>query len=222
MKKNILLSLVALVGLGSTAMADPFYNSAPAAYHEVPQTYSGPYIGAAFGLTNVNDEYDDGRNFESTDIDYNALMLQAGYEINPYIAFEFRYWFSVSDGDYDLYTNNPYPPVSGSYQDFNAWGIYAKPMFPVTPDFSIYALLGLSGTQIDGQTNWNFDLVDDTSFSWGFGASYNVTQNIGLFVDYVSLYDDTFYDSYWDPYGYYYDPLGTSVYTINFGLTYKF
>jgi len=221
MKKKLLLSLVTIATLSTIAWADPFYDNAPpAGYDEVPQTYSGPYIGLAFGLTDVSADLYYGYpnpGFDSTDIDYNSLMLQAGYEISPYMALEFRYWLSTGDGDYSHASGIVTP---NSYKEFNAWGIYVKPMFPVTPEFSIYALLGFSGVQIDGEPQYGH-LVDDTSFSGGFGAIYNFTPNIGLFVDYVYLYDDTYYD-YYDYYSYYSDPTGTSVYTINFGLTYKF
>jgi len=222
MKKKILLPLSLLVGLSTSALADPFYNT-PAAYHEVPQNISHPYIGIAYGMTNVDDDYFDGVWDEHTDIDYDSLMLQVGYELNPYIAFEFRYWFSMSDGDYSLSTNYPIPPVNGSYQDFNAWGLYVKPMYPVTPEFSIYGLFGIAGTHVDGQPDWYDDLVDDTSFSFGIGAAYNFTENISAFIDYVQLYNDVYGYDYYYYYGpYYYNPQGTDVYTVNFGLTYKF
>ena len=221
MKKNILLPLAVLVGLGSTVMADPFYNSAPAAYQDVPQSLSRPYIGIAYGMTKVSDNYfyDDRFGYveEYTDIDYNALMLQVGYEMSPYIAFEFRYWFSMSDGDYSF--DSPYIAPSGSYESFDAWGLYLKPQYPVSPEFSIYGLFGFSGVQVDGQPGNFNSLVDDTGFSFGVGGAFNITENISAFIDYVQLYDSIYgYDYY---YGYY-DPQGTDVYTINFGLTYKF
>jgi len=221
MKKNLLLPVLAMCGLATTAMADPFYNSnTPAAYHEVPQSVSRPYIGIAYGLTNVDsDFFVDPVYLENADIDYDALMLQAGYEFNLYVSAEFRYWFSLSDGDYSLASGLNIPD---SYKDFNAWGLYLKPQYPVTEQFSIYALLGIAGVQVDGEPAWYDDLVDDVSFSWGFGAAVNFTENISAFVDYVQLYNDRYGDYYYDPFYYYYDPQGTDIYTINFGLTYKF
>ena len=223
MKKNIVLPVLALFGLASTAMADPFYNSnsnVPAAYHPVPPpALPHFYAGVGYGLINVSDEYIGYDLYESTEIDYNALMLQAGYEMNPYVAFEFRYWYSVGDGKYDLLTDIPYPPPAGSYNNMNAWGVYVKPMYPVSQDFSIYALLGMSGVQVDGQPQWG-DLVDDIGFSWGLGASFNITPEVSLFADFVQLYDNTYSNYYYDPF--YYDPQGTRVHTFNFGITYKF
>jgi len=222
MKKKLLLPFAALVSVASFAMAEPFYNTdTSSAYQEVSPSVSHPYIGIAYGLTNVSDDYFDGYIDEHTDIDYDSLMLQVGYEISPYIAFEFRYWFSMNDGDYSLSTNYPMPPLDGSYNDFNAWGLYLKPQYPVSPEFSIYGLLGLSGVQVDGQPDWYDNLVDDTSFSFGMGGAFNFTENISAFVDYVQLYSNIYGNDYY--YGdYYYNPQGTDIYTINFGLSYKF
>ena len=163
-------------------------------------------------MTAVKDDYFGFYYPEHTEIDFNALMLQAGYEYNPYLAVEFRYWLSVADGDYSL-TSGYIPPV-GSYNKFDAWGFYLKPMYPVTNEFSIYGLLGFSGVRIDGETGW--DLLNESSFSWGVGASFDFTPNIEAFIDYVQLHDDTF-NSY-----YYYTPQSTRVNSINFGLSYKF
>ncbi len=216
MTKEILLPVLAAIGLNVSAMANTYNNPPPPEPYYPQGPISHLYIGAAYGMTNVEDEYF-GYYYEETDIDFDALMLQAGYEYNPYLAVEFRYWFSMSDGDYSL--GSGYTPPNGSYEEFSAWGIYVKPMYPVTNEFSIYGLLGFSGVSVDGEAGW--DLLDESSFSWGMGASFDFTPNIGVFVDYVSLYDDTF-----DNYGYYsydyYSPGNTSVDTINFGLSYKF
>ncbi len=210
LKKEILLPTLAAIGFSSFAMADSFDNRAPEPYHP-QERVSSLYIGAAYGMTNVEDEYF-GHYYEETDIDFDALMLQAGYEYNPYLAVEFRYWFSMGDGDYDLASG--YIPPDGSYDEFSAWGFYLKPMYPVTNEFSIYGLLGFSGVYVDGEPGW--DLLDESSFSWGIGASFDFTPNIAVFVDYVELYNDTF-DSY-----YYYSPQDTRVDSLNFGLSFKF
>ncbi len=215
MKKNIFLPVLAMIGLSATAVADPFYNSAPAAYHEVLPSISYPYIGGAFSLNKVKDNYfeyyPDYGYSDQTDIDYNSLMFQAGYQLNPYIAMEFRYWFSVSSGDYS--TNTRYELNPNAYDSFDAWGIYAKPMYPITPEFSVYGLLGFSGVTTDADYG-SYLLYNDGSFSWGGGVSFDVTPNVALFVDYVQLFNGNleFYDYSQE----------TKVDTFNFGVTYKF
>ena len=215
MKKNILLPLVALVGFSSSALADKYNTNDPSAYYPVPVSVSYPYVGGAFGLVNAKDDYfeyyPDYGYTDNTDIDYSSLMFQAGYQINPYIATEFRYWFSVSSGDYS--TNTEYPLNPGAYDSFDAWGMYLKPMYPITPELSVYGLLGFAGVTIDADYG-SYLLYNDSSFSWGGGASFDVTPNIALFVDYVELFNGTleFYDY----------SQKTKVHTFNFGMTYKF
>ena len=220
MNKRILLLAVLAVAMDSTVSADAFYNSssAPASQH----FGTGIYAGVAYGYSKADDDYfeyypNSGLSVQ-TEIDYNALMFQAGYQYNPYIAFEFRYWMALGDGDYSISSNYPplYPTASGSYDDFDAWGFYLKPMYPATSEFSVYGLLGFSGTYISGEPGW--DLLDEGDFSWGLGASYDITPNISLFADYVWLFDGAV-----DRYGYDYDSeQNTKVDTFNFGVSYRF
>ncbi|SFZ98589.1 putative outer membrane protein A [hydrothermal vent metagenome] len=220
MKKNIIISLTLLAALNTAAVANQYNRqSVPASYHQVPQSQSHFYLGGAYGLVNADDNYFYTPGvLTNTDIDYDSFMFQAGYELNPYVAVEFRYWLSVGDGDYSLSDNHV--PASGSYSDFDAWGIYLKPQYPITPEFTIYGLMGMAGVKVDGEQYWK--IVDDVSFSWGLGASFDITPEVEVFVDYVRLYDDT-YTGYYDYYGYSYNNIeNTVVDSFNFGVTYKF
>ena len=102
---------------------------------------------------------------------------------------------------------------SGDADDIDAWGIYLKPMLPVGENFNVYALLGYGSVEVGG--------MDESGFQWGAGASYGMSENLSLFVDYVSLYDDTYIDSWTDRYDYV-ENWDYSIYSINVGLTYKF
>ena len=225
MYKEILFSTVLVTAIGSSAFAENYQNTTIAPAYAPPPLTLGIYVGLGYGYTQVKDDY-----FEyypnsglavQTDINYDAVMFQAGFQYNPFFAFEFRYWTAFNGGDYSISSNYPplYPPAGGSYDDFDAWGVYLKPMYPVTPEFSIYGLLGFSGVYISGEPGW--DLLDEGDFSWGLGASYAVTPNILLFADYVQLFNGEGYG-----YGYYdYDynsDQDTRVNTINIGLTYRF
>ena len=64
-------------------------------------------------------------------------MLQAGYKFNSYVAVEGRYWLGLSDNAWATISNN----LIQSEGEIDAWGVYVKPMYPVTPAFDIYALL---------------------------------------------------------------------------------
>ena len=219
MYKQILLSAAAVVTMGTAASADTFYDN-PGSYMQPADT--GIYVGLAYGYSGVEDDYyeyypNSGLSVQ-TDIDCDALMFQAGFQYNHYLAFEFRYWAAMGDEDYSISSNYPplYPPPSGSYDDFDAWGFYLKPMYPATSEFSVYGLLGFSGVYVAGEPGW--DLLDDSDFSWGLGASYAVTPNILLFMDYVQLFDGSI-----DRYGYDFESSqDTTVDSFNVGVSYRF
>lgn len=237
--KRFTLSLAAVLAMGTFAVAggdiapvEPMVEvEAPA-----PASDSGFYIGGAYSYAKysadfVGDGYDDGYYWDESgeyDEDYNALMIQAGYQINKYFAIEGRFWTSIGDGDRSV-KGSRYYDYDGSYTfnesgsvedgDFTAYGIYVKPMYPVTDALTLYGLLGYGNVTIgDVDGDW----LDDNDFHWGAGASYALTENLSVFADYVHLASGTqeFYeegDGWYEHYVNDYD-----VYTVNVGLTYKF
>ena len=142
-------------------------------------------------------------------------MLQAGYKINSYVAIEGRYWFGISTTELLLGYDSDVA--------IDAFGIYVKPMYPVTDAFDIYALLGYGATNYtadvyDNGWNNNYATDSDDGFSWGLGASYSFTDNVAMFVDYVSIYSDDkdYADDYYDV------NLDRTISTVNVGVTYQF
>lgn len=233
--KNFKLSIATIMAMSTFAVAggDIAPVVEPVVEVQAPST-GGFYIGGAIGLTNseatysetygwVNDGYTSWH--ETIEDDSYAFMLQAGYEFNEYIAIEGRYWDSLGDTNTfsGAYAEDGIVLGSGSdgYGDFSAWGIYVKPMYPVTESLDVYALLGYGNTSLKGD---GLDILDEDGFQWGLGASYSLSENTSFFVDYVQLadgVDETVY-SYTD--GIWFDEGKTdsSIYTINIGLTYKF
>jgi len=203
--KKIILSTIAVLAMSSLATAGGDIAPVEPVIDEaiVVASDSTFYIGAAYGY--MSEDYT--RNpdilpLKSFDEDFSSVMLQAGYKFNPYIAIEGRYWFGVDDVTLAGYADNVDAPDS--------FGLYAKPMYPVTDAFDIYALLGYAWTDT------SLNKID--GFSWGVGASYSFADNVALFVDYTSLYN-TDED---------HTVAGTTVNkdydidTWNFGVTYQF
>lgn len=183
MKKNI-ISLASILALSGVSFAGGDIAPVIEPIAEAPIVVvndSAFYVGLGFGQSAVNDD------FTNEEISNNTVVLQAGYQYNKYIALEGRYSFGFNT-DYDPgNTGN----LSSDYDgDFSNWGIYVKPMYPIG-DFSLYALLGYGGVMLDDLVLG--DAYED-GFQWGLGASYTFTQNVSLFADYVSLYDDTGFD----------------------------
>ncbi len=169
---------------------------------EVPEAVSTPgafYVGIAYGLLNQDATetitgVSDVPLVYSMDEDANSVMLQAGYKFNPYVAVEGRYWIDA-DSDWDG----------------DVWGVYVKPMYPVTEAFDIYGLLGYASVDTDLP-------VDMDGFSWGIGGAYAFTENLSVFVDYTYLNDDDFsYDIFGGTVN-----LDSEITSWNFGVTYTF
>lgn len=195
--KKFNLSLVAVLAMGTFAVAGG--DIAPVeepvvVIPEVVESTGAFYIGGAYGYVDMEIS----NSVSSQDDSLNAFMLQAGYKFNPYIALEGRYWFTSEDS------------WGNSNEDFSAdaWGIYVKPMYPVTNELDIYALLGYGDT--DPEIGGSGPGYDTDGFQWGLGASYDVTNNVAVFVDYVNLYDDTNHGE------------DLTIDTINVGVTYTF
>lgn len=242
--KNFALSTAAVMAMSTFALAGG--NIAPAVepVSEIVAPVSddsGFYVGVAYGMADYQNEYRDYYNFEDgtewwdesgkEGADYDTLMFQAGYQINQYLSVEGRYWASVGSTDWNDIGSGTFDSGTsdGSYtwdtstdlgDELTAWGIYLKPMYPVTEAMNVYALLGYGNVTLNNDSG---DWLDEDGFQWGLGASYKITDNISVFADYVSLYDDdySYYESddtpqYWEGNG------DERLYTINFGLTYRF
>ncbi len=206
--KKFNLSLVAVLAMSTFAVAGG--DIAPVEpVVEVPvvieEDTSAFYLGLGYG--SFEEEIDilvDG--FGSDDADGDTVLFQVGYEFNQYVAVEGRYWLGVSDlGDME--------------GDFDSWGIYVKPQYPIGA-FSVYALLGYASTSVEPD-NGVIDYLDTDSFSWGLGAQYAFTENLSIFVDYTNL-GESDNDFVLNNIDYGDDVVEVSIDTINFGLTYRF
>ncbi|RLA69444.1 MAG: porin family protein [Epsilonproteobacteria bacterium] len=173
--KKITLSLVSVLALSGLVYAGG--DIAPVMEEEQIVVERSPfYLGFGIGGAELNVDATN-EQFTST-----ALMLQAGYQYNEYVAIEGRYSFGFST-DYDQGTTTGL----ATYGDISSWGIYLKPMYPIG-DFSIYGLLGYGGVMLSDIRNGD---AYENGFQYGLGASYNITETVSIFADYVWLYDDT-------------------------------
>jgi len=174
----------------------------------VEQQVVQPELTGFYG--SVGYAYIDG---EATSLEYgdtakvsnNAIDLRAGYNINEYIAVEARYAIGAED---TVSINGNDEDVQA---DYDTWGIFIKPQYPVTTDISVYALLGYGNVTGDLE---GYEELDENGFQWGLGAKYGVTQNVELFVDYINVYnDDIIIED---------ESIDLDVYTVSVGVTYKF
>ena len=215
--KKFNLSVVAVLAMSTFAIAggDIAPVEEPVVVVEpVVESTGAFYLGAAYGLLSADSEetFPGGNlTYDVQSEDYSQFMLQAGYKFNDYIAVEGRYWIGMDDNSWHNTFYN-----SELTAEIDTWGIYVKPMYPVTEAFDIYALLGYADADytVSGSgytyTNDGFD-----GFSWGLGGAYSFTDSIAVFVDYVALYDDTHVNAVGNN-------VDVTIDTWNFGVTYQF
>jgi predicted porin len=233
--KKISLSLITILSFGTFAVAGgditPVNETVPENILTIDN--SGFYIGGAYSFAKYNDDYTwtDGsmNQYNGTgneEVDYNAIMFQTGYQFNKYIAIEGRYWVSIGNKDYKwseewTKANGSHDSSSGSENDgdsLTAWGIYIKPMYPVTNVFTLYGLLGYGNITLND--DYDGDWLDENSFQWGVGTSYKFTEHFSFFVDYVNLYNDTSENNI--PQNNTLNKDDIDIYTINIGFSYNF
>ncbi len=182
MKKSF-LSLISIMVLNGLAYAGGDMTTVMEPVVEIPEVKVNPfYIGMGMGEAYVNDDMTD------EEISATTLMLHAGYQYNDYLALEGRYTFGLGGSNYDA---GSLVGIGTGYDgDLSSWGVYVKPMYPIG-DVSLYALLGYGGIILDDLMGG--DAVEN-AFHWGLGATYSFTEEVSVFADYVSLYNDTGFD----------------------------
>jgi len=166
--KKILLSTLTILAIGSSTLhADG----------------NGLYLGLGYSSTNIDLTVEglDDKYQNILDSSTDSIVLQAGYDFNEYFGIEGRYYINNSSLAYEYYLGNT--PISGAYEA-ESLTLYAKPQYNFGV-ITVYGLLGMSANNYTASTLLGAD--DETLFSWGGGAKFNVTQSLGLFVDYTDL-----------------------------------
>jgi len=166
--RNILLSTLTLLAIGSSSLH---------------AEGNGLYIGLGYASTNIDLTIEglDDKNQQILDSSTDSILLQAGYDFNEYFGIEGRYYINNSSLAYDYYLGNT--PIKGVYEA-ESLTIYAKPQYNFG-FITVYGLVGMSANSYTATTLLGAD--DEALFSWGGGAKFNVTQSLGLFVDYTDL-----------------------------------
>ncbi|MFP4263396.1 MAG: porin family protein [Halomonas sp.] len=100
-----------------------------------------------------------------------GLRVNGGLKFNDYFAVEGHLGGGGSDGGAEL---------------DSLVGLYGKGILPVSRDFRLYGLAGM--------TDVDFDADSESGFSYGAGAEYDVAPNLSLGADFVRYLDEDQYD----------------------------
>jgi len=184
--KNIILSVAAIVAMSSAGFAN----------EDAPED-KGFYVGLAY--SHLSDDIDNEDKTTAVEADFNAVMLEVDYKFNPYISVEGKYNVSLGNTDMDNYLKSAKVSVLS---------FFVKPMYPIAPEMDIYALLGYSS--VDASYSTNLFSLNEGSFAWGAGASYDMTEEFAVFAEYTQFYNDTL------------NGFNHVIDSFNIGVTYKF
>jgi len=201
--KNFALSTVAVLAMSTFAIAGgDIAPVEPAVEVEAPIDNSSFYVGLGYSYINMEKEW---ARLGTEAVTEDAVTLLAGYNFNKYVALEGRYTLGIGDLDSDMDGD-----IDG---DLSNIGIYLKPMYPFG-GMTVYGLLGYGQVTLE-ETPYSVD-GSESGFQWGLGASVAVNDNVGIFVDYTRLYDDT------GGFNSMFDGTPITIDGINVGFTYKF
>lgn len=179
--KKLTLSIATIVAMSSFAIAGGDIEPVVEAVTEVvtPDSSAGFYIGGAYTYAMETERAlytPNGIISAADDTTWEiAGMVMAGYQINKYFAVEGRFTASLDDAKYN--------DIDVADYDLTNAAIYAKVMYPVAEIVTVYGLVGYGQTKIEGLVNE----YETDGLQWGVGASYNVNENLSVFVDYTKL-----------------------------------
>ena len=175
--RKIILSAVATIAMSSFAVAGGDIVPVAPIVEKTPGNF---YVGVGYACLDARQTDAPSINPTVNDV-FDAVMLKAGYKFNEYIAAEARVTLGFEETVVsDMVLNHD--------SSMSTWGIYAKPMYPVTDSVDVYGLLGYASSEYD----LSIASVDDSDgFSWGLGVEYAFTNQISAFVDYTSLYQNS-------------------------------
>ncbi len=145
---------------------------------------SGFYLGAGYASTKLGLDADI-RDIKETLIDKttDSFLLTAGYDFNENLAIEGRYYINGSEAAYEYNLGNT--PLSGSYKA-ESIALYAKPQYRILPMLGIYALLGVTYNDYSINSLLGGD-ESEALFSWGAGVRFDITSDLGVYVDYTDF-----------------------------------
>jgi len=190
--KSVLLATLATLTMGTSALsADD----------------NGLYLGLGYAATNIDigQIYSDPNKQQLIDASTDSIMFLAGYDFNKYIGVEGRYYLNASSAAFDYYLGDT--PLEGTYKA-ESFTLYAKPQYNLGL-ITLYGLVGVAFNDYTLSALFNDGSNNEAIFSWGGGAKFNVTQSLGLFVDYTDLGESTNFTT-------------TNLSSWNLGVSYRF
>jgi OOP family OmpA-OmpF porin len=162
----------------------------------IAQEQRGFYAGASVGQSTISDGCSGVPGGVSCDDSATTFKLFGGYQFNRHIAAELGYSDKLAEVSASGFGASASAKAS-------AWELVAIPSYPLTDQFSVYGKIGGYYSEMKGS---NGAKETDNGLTFGLGAGYQFTRNVGMRVE-------------WQRYS---DVGGSDVDALNLGLLYRF
>lgn len=172
MKKIVTLAAATLFTIGSSLYAggdiEPVYEPVITEPQPVATTLSPVYyIGGGVAVSGLSRECPCGKSERIKDMTY-GIGIRAGVDFTEYVGLELRYLKTFLEKD---------------FSDMEHVGLYVKPKYAVTPETTLYGLLGYGKTSIDYTVTKNGSTLSKTGISYGAGVEVSLQNDLGFWID---------------------------------------
>lgn len=165
---------------------------------------SGFYLGLGVGTANYDDAYSVGEEtaeslgLSGTKTKRDGIAkIFGGYRINKFFALEANYTkFADTDLEASGVILNRYMTMDAD-NEISGYGVKAVGIYPLTNNIELNASVGLMKWKIEedrsskfnGSVDKDSETAKGTSKVFGLGASYNLTNNVALGLDWERIND---------------------------------
>ena len=137
------------------------------------------YVGVGYSMVTVSPEY-------ISDFDLTTLGVRGGYYFNKYFSVEGRLGLGIGD---DTQTISGFGDITLEMDTM--LGVYAVGHIPLTDQFALYGLAGLTMADSTYKSpGFPDESESETDLSFGVGAEFDMTKNWSLAVEYTSYFRD--------------------------------
>ena len=112
-----------------------------------------------------------------------AIGGKFGKQFTPNIALEARFGIGVADDEIDA------GGIPVKLEVDNYYGLYGKAMLPVSPNVSLYGLLGFTRAKVTASAGGFTASASDDDVSFGVGAEFGVSRTASINLEWAQLVD---------------------------------
>lgn len=110
-----------------------------------------------------------------------AITGKFGNQFTPNLALEGRFGIGISDDEIDA------GGIPVKLEVDNYYGLYGKAMLPVSPNVSLYGLLGFTRAKVTASAGGFSASGSDDDVSFGIGGEFGISQSASISLEWARL-----------------------------------